>query len=206
MLDLHHDARLLEPEPVGRCEDVAPPIGTRRRHLGAIAHGAQHAGHQFLHFVPVERVHLILDAFQRQGVQASEPDLRKRIAALQDQLSASSLAPDEERQLQKALAEYVETSNRARRLEVRRNSLEATLVGLPDKLEEVYQLVMAAPFSTEMGSKIEESLSRLRIAEEVSAEFNDADLFSLGPPSSVSSVSTVTPLAAARRNQRAARN
>ena len=149
---------------------------------------------------------LVNSSLKECRVQASEPDLRKRIAALQDQLSASSLAPDEERQLQKALAEYVETSNRARRLEVRRNSLEATLVGLPDKLEEVYQLVMAAPFSTEMGSKIEESLSRLRIAEEVSAEFNDTDLFSLGPPSSVSSTSTVTPLAAARRNQRAARN
>ena len=111
----------------------------------------------------------------------------KRIALLQAQLKSPSLAADEEHQIQKALAEYVEAESRSRRLTVRRNALEATLLSLPDKLEEVYQLVMAAPFSTEMGSKIEESLSRLRIAEEVSAEFDSGDLFNLGSPVDVSS-------------------
>ena len=45
---------------------------------------------------------------------------------------------------------------------------------MPDKMEEVYQLVITSPYSTEMGGKLEESLSRLRIAEEVAAEFDDA--------------------------------
>ena len=124
--------------------------------------------------------------------QVSDEDVRKRIVLLQAQLKTPSLAADEEHQIQKALAEYVEAENRSRRLTVRRNALEATLLSLPDKLEEVYQLVMAAPFSTEMGSKIEESLSRLRIAEEVSAEFDSGDLFNLGDPVDVTSAKTAS--------------
>ena len=143
-------------------------------------------------------------SLKERRAQVSDEDVRKRIASLQAQLNAPALASDEEHQIQKALAEYVEASNRSRRLEVRRNALEATLVSLPDKIEEVYQLVMAAPFSAEMGSKIEESLSRLRIAEEVSAEFDSDELFNLGSPASDLSAVTTTPQnvvqrAAARR-------
>lgn len=128
---------------------------------------------------------------RRAEVSADEVD--KRIAALQAQLTVPSLAADEAHQLQKALAEYVEAGNRSRRLELRRSTLEATLLSLPDKIEEVFQLVMAAPFSAEMGSRIEESLARLRIAEEVSAEFDSSEPFSL-PPATTVSDSTVMPI------------
>ncbi len=141
-------------------------------------------------------------SLKERRAQVSDEDVRKRISALQAQLKTPALAADEEHQIQRALAEYVEAANRSRRLEIRRNTLEATLVSMPDKIEEVYQLVMAAPFSSEVGNKIEESLSRLRIAEEVSAEFDASELFSLGQPESTVSASTVTPLNAARRAAR----
>jgi len=65
---------------------------------------------------------------------------------------------------------------------VRRSALEATLVSMPDKIEEVYQLVITSPYATDMGSKLEDSLARLRIAEEVAAEFDDDALnASVGP-------------------------
>ena len=54
-------------------------------------------------------------------------------------------------------------------------------MALPEKLEEVYQLAITSPYSTDMGSKLEESLSRLRIAEEVAAEFS-APEFDLDTP------------------------
>lgn len=106
---------------------------------------------------------------------ASEDIILKRIAAVQTQLQGKSLSSDEERQLRSALAEYTEALSRSRRLAVRRSALEATLLAMPDKMEEVYQLVMTAPYATDMGSRLEESLSRLRIAEEVAAEFSTAE-------------------------------
>lgn len=102
---------------------------------------------------------------------ASDDLATKRIASLQAQLQSKGLAEDEERQLRSALAEYSEVMSRSRRLALRRSALEASLVSMPDKMEEVYQLVITSPYSSDMGSKLEESLSRLRLAEEVAAEF-----------------------------------
>jgi hypothetical protein len=103
---------------------------------------------------------------------ASDDTVTRRIAAVQAQLQNVALPDDEQRQLRNALNEYTEVLQRSRRLAARRSALEATLVSLPDKLEEVYQLVITSPYSSEMGGKLEESLSRLLIAEEVAAEFD----------------------------------
>ncbi len=116
---------------------------------------------------------------------ASEDVVVKRIAGIQTQLQNKALPEDEERQLRSALAEYTEVMNRARRLAVRRSAMEATLISMPDKMEEVYQMVITSPYSSEMGSKLEESLSRLRIAEEVAAEFSAPESFDLDAPNSV---------------------
>lgn len=113
---------------------------------------------------------------------ASEDVAAKRIATLQAQLERQDLPDDEARQLRAALAQYTETMQRSRRLAVRRSTLEATLVAMPDKMEEVYQLVITSPYSTEMGSKLEDSLSRLRIAEEVAAEFASPEFDMDAPP------------------------
>jgi hypothetical protein len=103
----------------------------------------------------------------------------KRIVGIQSQLQNPNLPDDEARQLRNALTEYTEVMNRARRLAVRRSALEATLMAMPDKMEEVYQLVIASPYASDMGGKLEESLSRVRLAEEVAAEFDSSDAFSL---------------------------
>ena len=110
--------------------------------------------------------------------RAGEELVVNRIAGIQAQLQKPGLPDDEQRQLRSALVEYTEVMNRSRRLAVRRSALEATLISMPDKMEEVYQLVITSPYSTDMGSKLEESLSRLRIAEEVAAEFDDVPTLS----------------------------
>ena len=117
---------------------------------------------------------------------ASEDTITKRISSIQAQLQNTGLPENEERQLRGALAEYTEVLQRSRRLAARRSALEATLISLPDKMEEVYQLVITSPYSSDMGGKLEESLSRLRIAEEVAAEFDDFESPSATPSASSS--------------------
>ncbi len=111
----------------------------------------------------------------------NEDMVLKRIAALQTQLQNSRLSDEEARQLRSALAQYDESLQRARRLAIRRSALEATLLAMPDKMEEVYQLVITAPYASDMGDKLEESLSRLRIAEEVRAELESNEAPPLPP-------------------------
>ncbi|MBT9553657.1 MAG: hypothetical protein IV088_22675 [Hydrogenophaga sp.] len=134
-------------------------------------------------------------SLRRRKDHTSEDQVNRRIANVEAQLRNPALGDEEARQLRATLAEYTEVLNRSRRLAVRRSALEATLVAMPDKMEEVYQLVITSPYATDMGSKLEDSLSRLRIAEEVAAEFDDADLATFGHKSS----RTSAPNAAARQ-------
>jgi hypothetical protein len=111
---------------------------------------------------------------------ASDEVATKRIAGIEAQLQNTALREEEARQLRSALAEYTEVMNRSRRLAVRRSALEATLIAMPDKMEEVYQLVITSPYSSDMGSKLEESLAHLRLAEEVAAEFDSPQVLDRG--------------------------
>lgn len=126
----------------------------------------------------------------------SEEQVNRRITSVEAQLRNPSLGDEEARQLRATLNEYTEVLNRSRRLAVRRSALEATLVSMPDKMEEVYQLVITSPYATDMGSKLEDSLARLRIAEEVAAEFDDDDLTAFAstpsrtPPNSAATQAT----------------
>lgn len=134
----------------------------------------------------------------------------QRIASIEAQLQNTALADDEKRQLRTALSEYTEVVQRARRLATRRSTLEATLIALPDKMEEVYQLVITSPYSTDMGSKLEESLSRLRIAEEVASEFDAPELFDIKPNTLRSTASSApassAPASTARQAARTVKN
>ena len=150
-------------------------------------------------YLGLSALNLSLKQGSKQG--ASEDTAARRIAGLQAQLQGSKpLSAEEERQLRSALAEYTEVLHRARRLAVRRSALEATLLSMPDKMEEVYQLVMTAPYSSEMGGKLEESLARLRIAEEVAAEFDAGDLSSAQPFWTTTTTAATTSATAAPRN------
>ncbi len=138
---------------------------------------------------------------------ASDEVAVKRIAGLQAQLQNKNLPGDEERQLRHALNEYTEVMNRSRRLAVRRSALEASLISMPDKMEEVYQLVISSPYSTDMGSKLEESLSRLRLAEEVAAELESPQSWDTSAPYTRPTAATVAiPTTAKRAAQAAAQS
>lgn len=111
-------------------------------------------------------------SLKQRKTQVNEDTVLKRIASIRAQLDSARLADEEARQLHSALREYTEVLQRARRLAIRSSTLEATLLAMPDKMEEVYQLVIAAPYSSDMANRLGDSLSRLKLAEDVAAELD----------------------------------
>jgi len=80
------------------------------------------------------------------------------------------------RHLKMAHDDYVAIKLRHDKLVARRMSIEAALVSLPDQVDEVYQLVVASPYSSNLNSRLGESLSRLQLEEDIELELSQSDL------------------------------
>jgi len=89
-----------------------------------------------------------------------------KLREVQSRLDAGGLGRDDEQQLRQAKADYEEAIARQTRMEARRSALEASLVSMPVRLEEVYQMVMSSPRAGNLSQMLEESMSKLRLAEE----------------------------------------
>lgn len=98
--------------------------------------------------------------------------VNRKLRGVNERLQREDLGQDERMQLQRAKAEYEEALARQARIASRRSALEASLVAMPVRLEEVYQMVMTAPRDGNLGQLLEESVSKLRLAEEVAREFD----------------------------------
>lgn len=99
-------------------------------------------------------------------------DVEEKIANI-DQELAKVTEGAQQRQLKHARAEYNALLKRHRVMLSKRHAMEAAMLGMPDQVEEIYQMIMAAPFSFSLNTKLEESLSRLRLEEELELELND---------------------------------
>jgi hypothetical protein len=75
-------------------------------------------------------------------------------------------------QLRRAQAEYQGILERRSALAGKTMAIDAALIAMPDKIEEVYQMVIAAPYSKGIGGRLEDSLSRLRLADELEQELS----------------------------------
>ncbi len=142
----------------------------------------------------------------RDGVDNSGATERK-LRALTQRLTQGGLAQDDEQQLLRAKQEYEEALARQRRMEIRRSALEASLISMPVRMEEVYQMVMTAPSAGKLSALLEESMSKLRTAEEVNFDVEaafgikstiDADTYA-EPPSAAPRQDRVTPISVGRR-------
>lgn len=80
------------------------------------------------------------------------------------------------RHLKMARDDYAAVKLRHDKLIARRMSIEAALVSLPDQVEEIYQMVVASPYSSTLGSKLGESLARLQLEEDIELELSQNDL------------------------------
>ena len=52
----------------------------------------------------------------------------------------------------------------------RRRSIEAAMLSMPDQMEEIYQSIISAPSAGGLDSRLEESIARLRLEEDIEAE------------------------------------
>ena len=52
----------------------------------------------------------------------------------------------------------------------RMTAIEAAMLSMPDQIEEIYQTIMTAPMSSDLDHRLEESIAKLRLEEEIEAE------------------------------------
>jgi hypothetical protein len=101
----------------------------------------------------------------------------RKLREVESRLAGKGLGRDDEQQLQQAKADYEEAIARHQRMNARRSALEASLVSMPVRMEEVFQMVMSSPQAGNLSQLLEESVSKLRLAEEAALDMEHA----LGP-------------------------
>ncbi|HMX68883.1 MAG TPA: hypothetical protein PKA23_07770 [Accumulibacter sp.] len=108
-----------------------------------------------------------------------------KLAAVNKELAAPLPGADL-RQLQKARADYNALVERHHRMLSRRRALEAAMLTMPDQIDEIYQTIMTLPASEEVGARLEEAVSRLRVQEDIETDLAEA-LPGVTMPSSLTS-------------------
>ncbi|MFZ6677382.1 hypothetical protein [Undibacterium sp. Tian12W] len=77
-------------------------------------------------------------------------------------------------QLQKARNDYLSLITRQRRMLSRKAAIEAAIISMPDQMDEIYQTIMTAPTSSDVDSKLAESIAKLGLEEDLEAELEGA--------------------------------
>jgi hypothetical protein len=113
---------------------------------------------------------LVIDTREQ---NVSTDDINREIKQLDLRLRNAS--PAEARQLQQARRDYVEMLSRRDSMAGKGMAIDAAMLAMPDRIEEIYQMILGARFSSGIGDKIEDSLSRLRLEEALEQELS-ADL------------------------------
>jgi len=120
-----------------------------------------------LDFLSLWIARLIIE--EREG-SSDMDDIRDRLAQIEQSL------PDADRstsnQLRRAQAEYQGVLDRRNALIGKTVAIDAALTAMPDKVEEIYQMVVAAPYSKGIGDRLEDSLSRLQLADELEQDLS----------------------------------
>ncbi len=96
------------------------------------------------------------DAARKAGMQAKEIELK---------LAQPGLAAEVRADLERVIGELRSVGERNGRMSARRSTLDATLLSMPVRIEEMYQMVLTSARSTELTQMLEESVSRLRMSE-----------------------------------------
>lgn len=111
-------------------------------------------------------------------------EIEQRVAMINRELEAARPGVDA-RQLQKAKAEYLALVERHNRMMSRKTAIEAAMLSMPDQMEEIYQTIMTTPASEDIGSRLEDSIEKLRLQEDIEAELSgelEAALPGMLPP------------------------
>lgn len=96
-------------------------------------------------------------------------DIETRLKIIEDDLEENRPGTDLN-QLQKARTEYLALITRHRRMLSRKMAIEAAIVSMPDQMDEIYQTIVTAPATADVGSKLAEAISKLSLEEDLEVE------------------------------------
>lgn len=105
-----------------------------------------------------------------------EATIDRRLREAEQALAGVEASDPRYRHMKMAHDDYLAIKLRHGGLVARQMSIQAALVSLPDQVEEIYQMVVASPYSSVLGSKLGESLSRLQLEEDIELELSQNDL------------------------------
>ena len=105
-----------------------------------------------------------------------EATVDRRLREAENALAEVDASDPRYRHLKMARDDYLAVKLRHDGFVARRMSIEAALVSLPDQVEEIYQMVVASPYSSVLGTRLGESLSRLQLEEDIELELSQNDL------------------------------
>jgi len=114
-------------------------------------------------------VRLALLVIEGRSASVDLGDIQRRIVAIDGELAGQDAGTDA-RQLHKARTDYVALALRHRRMLNRKAALEAALLSMPDQMEEIYQTIITAPTSHELGTKLTDAVANLRLQEDIEVE------------------------------------
>ena len=161
---------------VERINSLSGLVADRRSQLGA-------REIERLHEATIDYLSLWL---ARQVIDSRETivdsrEINRKIAQVDAQIRDNQ-NPAIAKQLLQARRDYAEMLSRRTNMVGKSAAIDAAMLAMPDKIEEIYQMIVAAPFSSGIGDKLEDSLSRLRLEEALEAELS-SDLSSTLPDS-----------------------
>lgn len=102
--------------------------------------------------------------------ESDHDSVKQKIESIKQTISETT-NPSERNRLERALKDYQNMLDRISNLKYKKLALEATLITLPDQIEELYQMILVSP-QTMSESVLSESLSRLRMEESIENELN----------------------------------
>jgi hypothetical protein len=107
---------------------------------------------------------------KRDAVSGSE--LKAKVEQL-DRMLETNAGVSERLQWERARKEYLGMMDRHRSRQSRLLMLEASLLSVPDKMEELYQMLAASPYNEDIASRVEETLNNLSKEQDIEALLQD---------------------------------
>ena len=143
---------------------------------------------------------LACEAVKDRQRQVRLKEVERRLEVVEEML-ASDRSDIDRRQLQKAQADYSRLITRQKRLSSRMMAIDASLMSIPDTIEEVFQHAVSVPMASDASERLREAVDRLSIEEALEEDIRE-ELKGLSAPSpnndSKAHNTTVVPLARTR--------
>lgn len=116
---------------------------------------------------------LALMVIEERANAVSISDVEVRLERIDDELADIKPGTDQ-LQLQKARNEYLSLITRQRRMLSRKPAMEAAILSMPDQMDEIYQTIVTSPSSSDVDSKLADSIAKLGLEEDLEAELEGA--------------------------------